>query len=101
MMKSITCDKDVKGFPTMFLLENGGKKKEYNSSRTRDALEKFAREELKLLKIQAGGKSRKHRRHRRRKTRRRKTRRRVLRRRRKTKKRRRRRRTSTRRRNRR
>ena len=101
MMKNITCDKEVIGFPTMFLLENGGKKKEYNSSRTRDALEKFAQEELKLLKKQMCGKSRKHRRHRRRKTRRRKTRRRVLRRRRKTKKRRRRRRTSTRRRNRR
>ena len=79
LMENINCDKNIKGFPTMFVLEIGGKKiREHSGSRETVDLVKFVEDNFPIRKKeQRGGRRRKTRR---RKTRRRKTRRRKKRR---------------------
>ena len=63
MMDNCEGDKDIKGFPTIFILEKGKKTKEYEGDRSADDILKFVKENFKIqAKKQKGGRRKKRRR---------------------------------------
>jgi protein disulfide-isomerase/protein disulfide-isomerase A6 len=69
MINDLQCDKDIKGFPTIFVLKNGKKKKEYTGERKHMDLLKFIKKNFSIKPIRRkkslhGGSSRRRRRRR-------------------------------------
>ena len=50
MMDKVKCDKEIEGFPSMFVLENGKKKKEYIGERKKKNLLKFIEDNFSVSK---------------------------------------------------
>ena len=63
MMKDIKAHKEIQGFPTIFILKNGKKVKEYNGDRKAESLLNYLKENFTLggNKSQSGGRRRKKR----------------------------------------
>ena len=64
MMDRVNCDKNIPGVPTIYVLDKGKKKMEYEGERSKEALLEFARSNL--LNLQEGGRRKRTRRRRRR-----------------------------------
>ena len=66
MIGEVKCDKSIEGFPTIFVLEKGKKKKEFGKDRNAGELLKFIEENISISKkSQGGGRGRRRRRRRR------------------------------------
>lgn len=50
MMGSVKCDKDIEGFPTIFVLKKGKKKKEFRGDRNAGELLKFIEKHIGIQK---------------------------------------------------
>jgi hypothetical protein len=70
MMDSVKCDKNIRGFPTIFVLEKGKKRGEFTKTRNASTLLEFIGENFKISKKSQGGGRRRRRRRGRRKTKR-------------------------------
>ena len=82
MIKNVKCDKDIEGFPTIFVLKKGKKKKEFGGDRNAQELLKFIEKHIGIQKKgQKGGRRSRRRQRRKTKRKRRRTRRRRRRRR--------------------
>jgi thiol-disulfide isomerase/thioredoxin len=62
MMDSVKCDKNIRGFPTIFVLEKGKKRGEFTKTRNASSLLEFIGENFKISKKSQGGGGRKRRR---------------------------------------
>ena len=72
MIKNVECDKDIEGFPTIFVLKKGKKRGEFSGDRNAQELLKFIEKHIGIQKKgqKGGGRSRRRRRRQRRKTKR-------------------------------
>jgi len=65
MIQNVECDKDIEGFPTIYVLKKGKKKKEFGGDRNAQELLKFIEKHIGIKKKGQKGSGRRRRRRRR------------------------------------